>query len=111
MSGAVRRRNISPEALDRVEQRLGALDGRVWATARYEDHSVKVRLNIAIPYDDLRGRVAVHGIELTAEDGTAFETAFQDLIDQNVPRLLREGRRAAAQCLLTAEQGGEMEDE
>lgn len=104
-------RKLDPELLARAEKRLAALDGRVWATARYEDNSVKVRVNIAVPYDDINDRAATHGIELTAEDGSAFETAFQELIEANLPRLLREGRRAAAMCLLSAEAAKEMEVE
>ncbi len=109
MSGSLVARKVDPDLLARAERRLAALDGRVWATARYEDNRVKVRIHVAIPYDDLNERAATHGIELTAEDGTPFENAFQALIEANMPQLLREGRKAAAMCLLAAESAGEME--
>lgn len=102
---------VDPAVLARAEQRLAALEGRVWASARYEHNAVKVRLSVAIPYDDVNDRAATHSIELAEGDGSAFETAFQALIEAHLPRLLREGRKAAAMCLLSGEAAGEMEPE
>lgn len=109
LSGAMTPRKLEPAALARAEQRLAGLGGRVWANARYENNAVKVRVSVAIPYSDLDDRAATHSIELTEADGTPFESAFQALIEAAMPRLLREGRRAAAMCLLSAEAAGEME--
>jgi hypothetical protein len=109
ISGTLTPRKLDPALLAQAEQRLAALDGQVWATARYEDNAVRVRLNVAIPYDEVNDRAATHAIDLVADDGSAFEAAFQALIEANLPRLLSEGRRAAAKCLLAAESAGELE--
>ncbi len=112
-SGSLTARKLDPALLERAERRLAGLEGRIWANARYEDNAARVRITVAIPYDDVNDRVAVHSIELGEEDGSMalFESAFEALIQENMPRLLREARKASAACLLVAEQAGEMEDE
>ena len=106
--GEVHARKVDPEALERARGRVSTLGAKVWATARYEDERCAVRLHIAVPYEAPEGeRTAGYGMDLTAEDGSAFETAFQELIEANLPELLRLGRRAAAESMLAADRDGE----
>lgn len=99
---------IDPALLARASRRLAGLEGRIWAKASYRDNVAVATVFIAIPYED-EGREAIFSEDIVAVDGTAFETAFQELIDANLPRLLRKAQKAAAETLLAAHQKGEVE--